>query len=242
MNDKELAYRATLSEACVWLQAQTGSTWNLSRLIENGMTPYVWLDYDAQYPELFGDANGGFAAPIFFQDDTQRLAAGSEDVLITMTKDADKIAIQLPPPGIRAPLADLRFLRKDLNRLVAKITQITQTKKDTLSVKVQKTEVTESQDGITQAQVLFAFSGLVKFNLEKALMSGEAIFGDEGARIKRSAKGAKSKWLWHPVTLALGLNDGYRVPMSRLKRVFTEHDFLTPWVEQWNHTLALLGE
>lgn len=236
MSNTELAYRATLAEACDWLQQQTGNAWNLPALITHGVTPYVWLDYSDQYPELFGDATGGYAAPVFFQDDTQRLAAGSADVLITMTKDADKIAIQLPPPGIRAPLHDLRFLRKDLSRLVEQL------KTATLPVKEEKVTVSESQSGIDKAQVLLAFGHLVKINMEKALLSGEAIFGDEGARVKSSAKGAKNKWRWNPVTLALGLNDVYRVPMPRLKRTFAEHDFLTPWIAQWNETLAILGE
>jgi hypothetical protein len=236
MNNPDLAYRATLAEACTWLHEQTGKTWSLASLIEYGVTPYIWLDYNDQFPELFGDATGGYAAPIFFQDDTQRLAAGSADVLITMTKDADKIAIQLPSPGIRAPLADLRFLRKDLSRLLEQI------KKDALPAKEQKPTIVESNKGITKEQALLAFASLVKINLETALMSGEAIFGDDGARIKSSTKGAKNKWLWNPVTLALGLNDNYRVPMSRLKRVFLEHEFLMPWLAQWDDTLALLGE
>lgn len=236
MNNPDLAYRATLAEACTWLHEQTGKTWSLASLIEYGVTPYIWLDYNDQFPELFGDATGGYAAPIFFQDDTQRLAAGSADVLITMTKDADKIAIQLPSPGIRAPLEDLRFLRKDLSRLLEQI------KKDALPAKEQKPTIVESNKGITKEQALLAFASLVKINLETALMSGEAIFGDDGARIKSSTKGAKNKWLWNPVTLALGLNDNYRVPMSRLKRVFLEHEFLMPWMAQWDDTLALLGE
>jgi hypothetical protein len=236
MNNPDLAYRATLAEACTWLQEQTGKAWSLANLIEHGATPYVWLDYNDQFPELFGDATGGFAAPIFFQDDTQRLAAGSSDVLITMTKDADKIAIQLPSPGIRAPLDDLRFLRKDLSRLLEQI------KKDAQPAKEQQSTLSESNKGITKEQAILAFAGLVKINFEVALMSGEAIFGDEGARIKSSTKAAKNKWQWNPVTLALGLNDNYRVPMSRLKRVFMEHDFLMPWAAQWHDTLALLGE
>jgi len=236
MNNPDLAYRTTLAEACTWLQEQTGKAWSLANLIEHGATPYVWLDYNDQFPELFGDATGGFAAPIFFQDDTQRLAAGSSDVLITMTKDADKIAIQLPSPGIRAPLDDLRFLRKDLSRLLEKI------KKDAQPAKEQKSTLSESSKGITKEQAILAFAGLVKINFEVALVSGEAIFGDEGARIKSSTKAAKNKWQWNPVTLALGLNDNYRVPMSRLKRVFMEHDFLMPWAAQWHDTLALLGE
>ena len=72
--------------------------------------------------------------------------------------------------------------------------------------------------------------------------SGEAIFGDEGARIKSTTKGSKKNILWNPITLALGINDVYRVPMSRLKRVFEEHDFLMEWHHEWIQTLDLLGE
>jgi hypothetical protein len=232
----ELAYRVSVEEACAWLESQTGMNWDLPELIKHGLTPYVWLDFSPEYPELFGDATGGFAAPIFYEGDTQRLAEGSEDVLITFTKDSDKIAIQLKPPGIRAPLQDVRFLKKDLTRLLEQL------RKPKVSEKTSMLGVSESKKGINKEQVLLAFSALVKFNLENALDVGDAIFGDEGARVKSSAKIAKNKRLWNPVTLALGLNEAYRVPMSRLKRSFLEHEFLIPWQEQWNQSLELLGE
>lgn len=241
MHNSELAYRTTVAEACAYLHQQTGTTWQLADLIAHGLTPYVWLNYDAHYPALFGDANGGYAAPIFFQDDTRRLANGSEDVLITMTKDADNIAIQLAAPGIRAPLDDLRFLRKDLQRLHAQL------KKEALPAKPTAT-ISESKQGITREQAVLAFGALVKFNLDSALLRGEAVFGDEGARIKNSknrkatSSASTTSSQWNPVTLALGLNDAYRVPMSRLRRAFSEHEFLSPWMTQWNQTLALLGE
>ena len=52
-----LPFRATLEQSCDWLEQELGTPWTLARLIEHGMTPWVWLDYDAAYPELFGDAN-----------------------------------------------------------------------------------------------------------------------------------------------------------------------------------------
>lgn len=230
----ELPFRATTAQACDWLAQQTGTRWGLARLIENGLTPYVWLDYDANYPELFGDANGGYPAPIFFEGDTRRLAAGSEDVLITITKDAYKIVAQLKPPGFRRPLHELRFLKKDLERLAGSL------KREAESAKI--AAATESRSGINQEQVLTAFASLVKIDLEHALGSGGGIFGDEGARVKGSAKKSKNKAVWNPVTLALGLNDVYRVPISHLKRAFNAHDFLHPWAAEWNQTLALLGK
>lgn len=232
----ELPFRATSEQACDWLAQQTGTPWTLARLIENGLTPYVWLDYDAAYADLFGDANGGYAAPIFFEGDTERLAAGSEDVLITITKDAYKIVTRLPPPGFRRALHELRFLKKELERLAGKL------KHEAEPAPAKVVAAKESQAGINREQVLTAFGGMVRIDLEQALGSGGGIFGDEGARVKGSAKQAKNKALWNPVTLALGLNDVHRVPMSHLKRAFNAHDFLYDWAPEWDQTLALLGK
>lgn len=232
----ELPFRATTDQACEWLAGQTGTTWTLARLIENGLTPYVWLDYDARYPELFGEANGGYAAPIFFEGDTRRLADGSEDVLITITKDAYQIVARLEPPGFRRDLHELRFLKKDLKRLANELERASKPE----PVKLEAAR--ESQVGINKEQVLQAFGGLVRIDLEQALADGGGIFGDDGARVKGSARKSKNKAMWNPVTLALGLNDVYRVPMSHLKRAFKAHDFLDAWDGDWNHTLALLGK
>jgi hypothetical protein len=236
MTNLDLPFRASTEQACDWLARQTGSTWTLARMLENALTPYVWLDYDATHADLFGDANGGYAAPIFFEGDIARLAAGSDDVLITMTKDAYKIVVRLAPPGFRRQLHELRFQRKDLERLAAKLERESRP----TSPKVEAAK--ESQTGIGKDEVLTAFGALVKVDLEAALASGGGIFGDEGARVKGSARKGKNKALWHPVTLALGLNDVYRVPIAQLRRAFQVHPFLDPWNAQWNHTLALLGK
>lgn len=229
-----LPYRATLEQACDWLAQQTESDWTLARLIEHGVTPYVWLDYDPAYPDLFGDANGGYAAPIFFEGDTAHLAAGSEDVLITMTKDAHKIVTTLPAPGFRRALHELRFLKKELEKLVKTV------KRAALPPPGPKAAA-ESTSGIYKEQALAAFGALVKLDLDAALANAGGIFGDDGARIKASTKKAKSKIVWNPVVLALGLHDVYRVPMRGLKRAFAAHDFLAPWHDEWERSLALLG-
>ena len=207
-------------------------------MIENGVTPYVWLDYDADFPELFGDANGGYAAPIFFEDDTRRLADGSADVLITITKDANKIVTKLAPPGFRRSLDELRFLKKDLERLANKLER--EAKAAAEPAPVINEAAMESQDGIYKAQVLSAFASLVKIDLAQALDSGGGIFGDDGARVKSSTKKARNKIVWNPITLALGLNDVYRVPMSHLKRAFDTQESLDAWADEWRHTLTLL--
>ena len=228
MASDELSFRATTAQACHWLAQQTGAPWSLARLLQNGLIPYVWLDYDADHPDLFGDANGGYAAPIFFEGDTRRLAAGSEDVLITITKDAYKLVTQLKPPGFRRALHELRFLKKDLERLASQLKREAEP----------PAAARESRKGIEREQVMLAFGSLVRIDLEQALGRGDGLFGDDGARV--SAR--KAKAVWNPVTLALGLNELHRVPIGHLKRAFAAHDFLCAWAPQWQHALALLGK
>jgi hypothetical protein len=229
-------FRATLTESCAWMAAQTGTPWDLARLIEHGLTPYVWLDYDAAYPELFGQANGGYAAPIFYEGDIARLAAGSADVLITITKDAYKIVARLPAPGFTRQLRELRFLGKELARLAGRL------KYAASAPPPPPASARESTAGINGAQVTAAFAGMVRIDLQQALDGAGGIFGDEGARVKGSARRGRQNTVWHPVTLALGLNDVYRVPIGQLKRAFTAHDFLHEWQHEWEQTLALLGK
>ena len=238
MSDIELPFRATANEACAWLTQQTESPWTLARLLENGLTPVIWLDYDATYPELFGDANGGYAAPIFFQDDIARLVAGSEDVLITFTKDAYKLPARLPAPGFRRSLEELRFLKKDLERLAGKL------KHEARPAQQQAPApgASESQFGIGKAEVLAVFSGFVRLDLARELDAAVGIFGDDGARLKASARKSKRNAVWNPVTLALGLHDVYRVPLGPLKRAFKSHDFLYAWESDWEESLRLLGK
>jgi hypothetical protein len=236
MSTSDLPFRATVAEACDWLAQQTATPWTLARLIEHELTPYVWLDYDAAYPELFGDANGGYAAPIFFEGDTKRLADGSEDVLITITKDAYKIVTRLPEPGFRRALHELRFQKRDLERLAGKLKHAAQPKP------VKAEGARESQDGIVKAEVMTAFAGLVKLDLAKALDDAGGIFGDDGARVKGSARKSKRNAIWNPVTLALGLHDVYRVPLPQLRRAFKSHEFLDDWAGEWQQSLDLLGK
>jgi hypothetical protein len=236
MSDTDLPFRATTAEACAWLAQQTGTPWTLARLLEHALTPYVWLDYDAANPELFGDANGGYAAPIFFEGDIARLAAGSDDVLISMTKDAYKIVARLPEPGFRRRLDELRFQKRDVEKLAGKLQHEAEPKP------VQVEAARESQFGIGKAEVMQAFSRIVKLDLDKALDDAIGIFGDDGARVKASARKSRRNAVWNPVTLALGLHDVYRVPLGPLKRAFKQHDFLLDWDSDWEQSLHLLGK
>lgn len=233
MTTPDLPFRATTGQACAWLAHATGSPWTLARLLEHNLTPFVWLDFEAAHADLFGDANGGYAAPIFFKDDIARLAAGSADVLITITKDAYKIVATLPAPGFRRELHELRFLKKDVERLAGNLKHDAEAKPE---------PARESQLGIPREEVLAAFSGLARIDLAQALDGAIGIFGDDGARVKGSARKSKNKALYNPVTLALGLHDVHRVPIGSLKRAFKSHDALRDWSDQWEQSLALLGK
>lgn len=237
MSTTDLPFRATIVEACTWLAAQTGSPWTLARLLEHELTPYVWLDYDAAHPELFGEANGGYLAPIFVAEDIARLAGGSEDVLITTTKDAYKIVARLPAPGVTRRLDELRLQKKDLERLAGKLKHAAQPAPPGAPPAAK-----ESQFGIGKAEVMEAFGAIVRLDLAKALDEAIGIFGDDGARVKASAKKSKRNAVWNPVTLALGLHDAYRVPLGPLKRAFKTHDFLLDWDANWERSLQLLGK
>ena len=83
---------------------------------------------------------------------------------------------------------------------------------------------------------------MVKLDLEAALAAGGGIFGDDGARVKASVRKSKRNAVWNPVTLALGLNEVYRVPLGPLRRAFDTHDFLLDWADDWEQSLRLLGK
>ncbi len=226
--------RATTQETCLWLAAQTNSPWTLARLLEQGLTPYVWLDYVDELAELFAEGITGYAAPVVFIDDIQRLAAGSDDVLIRSTRDSERIAIQLKAPGIRRPLADLRFFRRDIAQLAQELLNPT-------PVEIAPPPKA-SLKGLTAEEVLHAFGGIARMDLAKALAGAAGIFGDDGARVRKNSRAGKNSYLWNPVTLAFGLNDAHRVPMPHLKKAFATQPVLKEWQDAWQESLSLLGE
>jgi hypothetical protein len=236
MTSPALPNRATTDETCLWLSGQTGTTWNLARLLESGLTPYVWLERSAEYADLFAEGITAYAAPIVYIEDTQRLAAGSDDVLIRFTRDSDRLAIQLKAPGLRMPLDALRFFQRDVAKLADELLHPKEI------VPVQPPAPMESKKGISKEQVLIAFGSIMKLDLDKALAGGQGVFGDDGARVKKNSRAGKNSYLWNPVTLAFGLHDVHRVPMPHLKKAFATQPLLREWKDAWLESLALLGE
>ncbi|MDC8758126.1 hypothetical protein OIK44_11045 [Janthinobacterium sp. hw3] len=236
MTATPLANRATTHETCTWLAEQTGTPWNLARLLENGLTPYVWLEYSDEHAELFAEGITGYPAPVVFIEDTQRLAAGSDDVWLRFTRDSGSLAIQLKAPGIRMPLDALRFFQRDVAQLAEQLLHPKEAEPERVAAP------RDSLKGISREEVLHAFGGLVKMDLDKALTGGLGIFGDDGARVRKNSRSGKHSHLWNPVTLAFGLHDVHRVPMPHLKKAFATQPVLRAWKDAWLESLALLGE
>ncbi|MEF8701526.1 MAG: hypothetical protein V5B33_19890 [Candidatus Accumulibacter sp. UW20] len=119
MTASYLPPKATIEESCHWLASNTGELWTLPRLLEHGLTPWLWLDYQEGHPELFGNRVEGFSAPVSFAGDLQRLSADCHHVVLTMTCTPDGRLFRLCP-GIEFPADRLRFLRDDIQRLAGK--------------------------------------------------------------------------------------------------------------------------
>jgi len=223
---------ATTQETVLWLNEKTGMSWNLARLLEHALTPHVWLDYSEEYSGLFAEGITRYPAPIFFVDDIKRLAEGSADVLIRITRDSDRISFKLKPPGITKPIDALRFFQRDISQLV----------EDILNPKEEiPPPPVEIPKGLDKDEIIYLFGGMVKMDLAKSLSDAIGIFGDDGARVRKNSRAGKNSYLWNPVTLALGLNDVYRVPLPRLKKAFAVLPELRPWKDLWDESLRLLG-
>lgn len=126
MENNYLPKQATISEACEWLQDETGEHWTLVRLIEHGLMPWFWLDYQAGWPDaVFNGCHEGYLAPLCFGGDTQRLAAGVSDVLVTMsrTQSGELFKLEVSPNAVSFPIDDLRFLRDDITQLAGKLSK-----------------------------------------------------------------------------------------------------------------------
>ncbi|MBC7676748.1 MAG: hypothetical protein H7173_11970 [Rhodoferax sp.] len=86
--------------------------------------------------------------------------------------------------------------------------------------------------GVTTAQIVEAFDGLVTFNLGKAMTDGAAWTVD--ARIARGTKGGRHKSIWNPVVMATALHARNNAPMPKLNQAFYTYNFLADWREEWN--------
>lgn len=130
-----LARDATIAGACEWLRARTGQEWTLARLLEEGLTPWFWLDFNGQHPAIFAfphknddaahyappwarDRTEGFLSRMLFAGDLCRLEADGAEALVSMFTAQDGKPVKIHPP-LRVPLTDLRFKREDVEALAS---------------------------------------------------------------------------------------------------------------------------
>lgn len=107
---------ATIEQACNWLQAKTGESWILPRLLECHLTPYFWIDYAPGYPAIFGNKIEGFQSRMMFHGDICRLESDGADALVNYYEAHDG-SLLWSVPGHRVPLSDLRFKRDRVERV-----------------------------------------------------------------------------------------------------------------------------
>ena len=107
---------ATIEEACNWLQAKTGQTWVLARLLECHLTPHFWLDYKPGYPAIYGNKIEGYQTRMMFQGDLCRLESDRGDALVNIFTAHDGTLVKVQP-GLRVPLSELKFKRESVERV-----------------------------------------------------------------------------------------------------------------------------
>lgn len=107
---------STIDEACNWLSDQTNDDWCLARLIENHLTPYIWLDYDPQFPGIYGNHPEGIPVKMIYQGDISRLRIDRTCTLTMYLNHDGSLLIKSVPSG-NVPLSELLFKREDVQEL-----------------------------------------------------------------------------------------------------------------------------
>ena len=116
---------ATIEEACNWLQAKTGQTWVLPRLLECHLRPHFWLDYKPGYPAIYGNKIEGYQTRMMFQGDLCRLESDRGDALVNIFTAHDGTLVKVQP-ALRVPLSELKFKRESVERVAEIINKAAQ--------------------------------------------------------------------------------------------------------------------
>jgi hypothetical protein len=88
--------------------------------------------------------------------------------------------------------------------------------------------------GVTKQQVLAAFGGAVidEKSLERALENGPKWIVP--ARISKGTRGRGGhETQWHPVLLALALQERRKATLAKLDRSFSQYGSMSPWRDEW---------
>lgn len=136
---------ATIEEACNWLQAKTGQTWVLPRLLECHLTPHFWLDYKPGYPTIYGDRIEGYQTRMIFQGDLCRLESDRGDALVNMFTAHDGTLVKVQP-GLRVPLSELKFKRESVERVAEIINKTAPTQSAATPAPVEADSASDAPD------------------------------------------------------------------------------------------------
>ena len=217
---------ATIEEACNWLQAKTGQTWVLPRLLECHLRPHFWLDYKPGYPAIYGDRIEGYQTRMMFQGDLCRLESDRGDALVNMFTAHDGTLVKVEP-GLRVPLSELKFKRECVER-VAEIINKTAQPQAAPPAPVVADSASNGPLPLTTGDIAFCFDG-IRWNEQqwrkplgnkpKWLQSCVAIPGQRGV----------SETRWNPVLMAAALvRDGHAQARSIRARFQTK-----PQLKDW---------
>jgi hypothetical protein len=213
---------ATIEQACKWLQAKTGQTWILPRLLECHLTPYFWLDYKPGYPIE------GYQTRMMFQGDLSRLESDGTYALVNMFAAHDGALIKVEP-GVQVPLAELRFKREHIER-VAEI--INRTKAAPAQSPAPVVAASNDTAPLTTGDIAFCFAGLrwdeqgwkkPLGDKPKWLSECVAIPGQRGVSEAR----------WNPVLIGAALVHQGHVEARKVRVRFQTVDLLKPWFDAW---------
>ena len=221
---------ATIEEACNWLQAKTGQTWVLPRLLECHLTPHFWLDYKPGYPTIYGDRIEGYQTRMIFQGDLCRLESDRGDALVNMFTAHDGTLVKVQP-ALRVPLSELKFKRESVERVAEIINKAAQPQAEP-PAPVVADSASNGPLPLTTGDIAFCFDG-IRWNEQqwrkplgnkpKWLQSCVAIPGQRGV----------SETRWNPVLIAAALvHDGHAQARSIRARFQTKPQ-LKDWLEAW---------
>ena len=227
---------ATIEEACNWLQAKTGQTWVLPRLLECHLTPHFWLDYKPGYPTIYGDRIEGYQTRMIFQGDLCRLESDRGDALVNMFTAHDGTLVKVQP-GLRVPLSELKFKRESVERVAEIINKTAPTQSAATPAPVVADSASnaplDAPQPVTTGDVAHAFDGLRRWN-EKAWKDTlgsppkwlEACIALRGERGKRETR-------WNPVLIGAALVHNGHAKANSIRARFQTKPQLQGWLEAW---------
>lgn len=223
---------ATIAEACEWLQSETGEPWTLARLIEHGLMPWFWLDYEADYKAsadvVFCGRKDGYLAPLIFVNDAGRAAIVGKDVRVSMTRNIAGDIVGFPPGSLVRPIDDLRFKRDDITLLASKFSE---------PAGATAAKVAAVKCGITKNAVIDAFEGVYFDRDQWSKALGKNI--PDWLKLCRAEPGKqgdnKTSATWWPVLIAAALLDK-GITVNQLDAVFFQS--LKYWADEWQEASA----